>query len=171
MRRLRSELGPGWVFVPAFIILASLVFYFLFSPPAQGTTEECPDPARPIHYSVLCLTEAEFVALTTPPPPPVAPTPQNVSPVEVVRVIAYYFWPDWAAERMVRIAKCESNYLPSAVNPSSGAAGIWQIMPGWKKYWPGDYLNPWTNGAVAYQIWLEADRWGDPFSPWVCKGW
>lgn len=81
-----------------------------------------------------------------------------------VRVIAEYFWPDWAVERMARIAKCESNFLPTAVNPSSGAAGIWQIMPGWKKTWPGNYLDAWTNGAVAYQIWLVQG-----FGAWVCK--
>lgn len=114
-----------------------------------------------IHYPPLCLTEQEYLETVTPPPPVIVDTEAEV------RVIAAYFWPDWAAERMVRIAKCETvpDWNARSLNPSSGAAGLWQIMPFWKKVWPGDYFDPWTNGAVAYQIWLEQG-----FSAWVCKG-
>lgn len=111
-----------------------------------------------IHSPPLCLTAEQFEAMWNP------PTPPPISLEGQVRVIAYYFWPDWAAERMIRIAKCESNFEPWAVNSRSGAAGIWQVMPFWKKLWPGNHLDAWTNGAVAYQIWLSQG-----FGAWVCK--
>lgn len=169
MRRMRSELGPGWVFVPVVVILAIYFLITLFSSPAQGmTVVECPDPARPIHYSPFCLTEAEFVALTAPPPPPTPPTPVSVDVVERWRPIATHFWAkhgQWVVDRMMRILRCESLGDPNAYNPKSGVRGLWQIDPLWQVPWPGNYYDPWTNGAVAYQVWLEQE-----WKAWACKG-
>lgn len=144
--------------------LALLVAVLLSLPLTAQADEACPDPARPNHYSVLCLTDSEYLALGDPQPIPAPPTPVYVAPVDLVRQLAYYYWPDWAAERMVRIARCESGYRPEAYNPS-GASGLWQIMPFWQNAWPGNYFDPWTNAAVAYQIWLTQG-----FGAWVCRG-
>lgn len=165
------DLGPGWLFVPV-LILTILLIWILVTP-AEGleVSVPCPDPARQIHYLPLCLTEAEYLALITPKPAPAPPTPLSVSPESLVRVIAEYFWPDWAVERMVRIARCESGFNPRAYNGITGVKGLWQIHPLWQVPWPGDYYDPWTNGAVAYQVWLEAERRvGDGFRPWACRG-
>lgn len=159
------DMGPGWVFVPLFIILLITILFVLSGRADALEAPPCPAPDRPIHYSVFCLSETEYQALIGPEAGSVAPDPQYVSPEGLVRVIADYFWPDWAVERMVRIAKCESGFVATAVNPRSGTTGIWQLHPLWQKPWPGDYKNPWTNGAVAYQVWLEQG-----FRAWACKG-
>lgn len=146
-------------------LAATVAIFTLLALPAQAEEAPCPDPARPIHYMPYCLTEAEWLELSAPRGPEIVPEAVSVAPVDLVRTIAYHFWPDWAAERMIRIAQCESGYLPTAQHPRSGAAGIWQIMPFWQRAWPGDYFDPWTNGAVAYQIWLVQG-----FGAWVCRG-
>lgn len=147
-----------------YLAAAVAIFTLLLAVPVQAS-EECPDPTRPIHYMPFCLSEAEFVALAATPTKEIVPEPSYGPQEALVRTIAYYFWPDWAAERMVRIAACESRFIPTAVNGRSGAAGIWQIHPLWQRPWPGDYFDPWTNGAVAYQVWLVQG-----FSAWVCRG-
>lgn len=57
------------------------------------------------------------------------------------------------------IAFCESKHFPGAQNPSSGARGLWQIMPihaekftrrGWN-YWT-DWMDPYKNTVVAIEI-------------------
>lgn len=151
--------------------LAALAAVALLTVPLAASAsevKECADGL--IHVKPFCLSQLEFEQMWLPPTPPVDPGPVSVSPEALVRQLAYYYWPDWAAERMIRIAWCESRYSPTAQHPRSKAAGIWQIMPFHQADWPGDYFDPWTNAAVAYQIWLEADRYGDPFRPWVCKG-
>jgi hypothetical protein len=148
--------------------VAAVLLLLSFTLPAQAA-EECPEGF--IHYSVLCITPYEYAELTNPPTPlPLEEPILAFKGVEQWRHIVEYFWPDWAIERMIRIMHCESRGDPSAKNPRSSATGLFQIMGSWQKKWPGDYTDPWTNAAVAYQIWLEADRYGDPFSPWVCRG-
>lgn len=142
--------GVGWIFVPA--LIAALVLAFSI----RAQASEC------VVWGELCVPAYTVRWL-----PAAPPTPQNVAVVtseDVARTIVEHFWPAWAVDRMMRIAECESHYSPTAVNPTSGAAGIWQIMPGWQRTWPGDYQDPWVNGAVAYQIWLVQG-----FDAWVCK--
>lgn len=79
-------------------------------------------------------------------------------------LVAAYFPPEHV-DRMLRIMACESGGDPEAKNPHSSATGLFQIMGFWQKAWPGDYTDPWTNVAVAYQIWLEQG-----YRAWVCKG-
>lgn len=147
--------------------VAAVLLLFSLSLPAQAVGE-CAEGL--IHYSVLCITPAEYDAIMAPIPLP-NPAPVLVyQGVEQWRHIVEYFWPSWAVERMMRIMDCESKGDPNAKNPHSSATGLFQIMGFWQKKWPGDYTDPWTNGAVAYQIWLEADKYGSPFDPWVCKG-
>jgi hypothetical protein len=148
--------------------VAAVILLLSFALPAQAE-EECPEGF--IHYSVMCITPTEYAELTNPPTPlPFEEPVLALKGVEQWRHIVEYFWPPWAVERMMRIMHCESKGDPNAKNPRSSATGLFQIMGFWQTKWPGDYTNPWTNGAVAYQIWLEADRYGDPFSPWVCRG-
>lgn len=119
-----------------------------------------------VSWASICVPE--YVAKYLPPEPetidPGASWGPLVASEDQTRMIASHFWPEWAVERMVRIAECESGHSPWAVNPSSGASGIWQIMPFWQRAWPGNYFDPWVNGAVAYQIWLAQG-----FDAWVCR--
>jgi hypothetical protein len=153
----------GCLWVPTFIVVAALLIWGLGCVPVQASTD-CPDPTRPIHYPPLCLTETEYAALTAPPPAP-TPVAAVYGPlVERWRPLVVFYWPPWAVDRMMRIMRCESLGDPTARNPSSGASGLFQIMPGWKKIWGGDYFDPWINTATAYQIWLVQG-----FDAWVCR--
>ncbi len=68
----------------------------------------------------------------------------------------------------VSIASCESGLNPAATNPYSGAAGVFQIMPGtwsgtaWAASSPYD---AWANINAAHQIFV---RDGYSWSEWVC---
>lgn len=138
----------------------------LMTAPTNPT--ECPDPARPVHYAPLCLSVAEYEAIIAPEPPPPPPTPVYVDVVERWRPIATHFWlpyGQWVVDRMMRILKCESGGDPNAYNGLTGVKGLWQIHPLWQKVWPGNYYDPWTNGAVAHQVWLEQG-----WRAWACKG-
>lgn len=115
-----------------------------------------------IHAMPYCLTPEQFEAMWNPPPP--APPPLPVSGVEQWRTMVEWFWDEPHTSRMLRIMDCESGGDPSAKNPRSSATGLFQIMGFWQKVWPGDYTDPWTNAAVAYQIWLSQG-----FAAWVCK--
>lgn len=124
-------------------------------------------PQPCVNWYSYCLPD--YVARWVPVEPVVDPGPVSVvvDTEAEVREIAEHFWPAWAVDRMVRIAECETvpDWNARSLNPSSGAAGLWQIMPQWQKVWPGDYFDPWVNGAVAYQVWLEQG-----FGAWVCSG-
>jgi len=116
-----------------------------------------------------CLTADEYYAwppapVLPPSAPAPAPKPVYAPGVEQWRPMVAYYWPAAHVDRMLRITKCESNGNPRAVNPRSGAAGLFQIMPFWKRVWAGDYLDPWVNAATAYQIWLVQG-----YGAWVCK--
>lgn len=94
----------------------------------------------------------------------VAPPPM-IAGVEQWRDLVAAYWPPEHVDRMLRIMKCESGGNPNAYNPGHGEKGLFQIHPLWQKAWPGNYYDPWTNAAVAYQIWLTQG-----YAAWVCKG-
>lgn len=73
-------------------------------------------------------------------------------------------YPLWDVDRMLRIMNCESGGSPTAYNGVTGVAGLFQIHPLWQKVWPGNYYDPATNVAVAYQVWLEQG-----YDAWVCR--
>lgn len=90
-----------------------------------------------------------------PPPPPVPPGGEQMKVQDLIR---YYFAPLGQAD--VDLALCvgwrESRYIPTAVNPASGAAGVFQFMPRlWPWFsstagWPGaDVFDAQANVAVA----------------------
>lgn len=160
------DMGPGWVFIPLFIILLITILFVLSGRADALEAPPCPDPARPVHYMPFCLTEAEYQALLTPKPVSVAPATSYAPQmgVEQWRGMVNYYWGrhgGWVVDRMLQIMACETvpDGNPRSLNPSSGAAGLFQIMPQWKRVWGGDYFDPWVNAATAYQIWL-AQGWG-----------
>ncbi len=73
---------------------------------------------------------------------------------------------DIDADRMVRIAKCESGLNPNARNLHSTANGIFQIIDGtWEHYGcTGGISNPEDNIKCAMKIATTSG-----YSPWVCK--
>ena len=76
-----------------------------------------------------------------------------------------HFWDEPHTSRMLRIMACESKGDPRAFNGRTGVKGLFQIHPLWQKPWPGDYYDPWTNAAVAFQVWREQG-----YRAWACKG-
>ena len=68
-------------------------------------------------------------------------------------------FPEHLISTMVSIAWRESRYNPGAINPSSGACGLWQMYP-----CPGSHaLDPATNAQMAYSKYVGA---GHSLSPW-----
>jgi LysM repeat protein len=98
---------------------------------------------------------------STPAPKPV-PTNGN----SIVAMINQVFGPDGPAA--INVANCESGLNPNAYNPS-GAAGVFQIMPG---TWAGTAqagqspYNAAANIAAAYQIFV---RDGYSWREWTCQ--
>lgn len=118
-----------------------------------------------IHSMPYCLTPEQFEAMWNPP----VPVELVGEPgVEQWRTMVNYYWGKHGqahVDRMLRIMDCESGGNPKAKNPRSSATGLFQILAFWQKAWPGDYTDPWTNAAVAYQIWLTQG-----YAAWVCRG-
>lgn len=77
-------------------------------------------------------------------------------------------------DQAVRVALCESNLEPGAVNGSSGASGVFQVMPQWADRFAAvtgrpfydERFNPDANARFA--AWLVAETGG--WSHWVCRG-
>lgn len=108
------------------------------------------------------MPTADYVGAVATPPPANSGMGTNVE--QWRNLVAAYF-PAEHVDRMLRIMACESGGNPNAYNGSTGVAGLFQIHPLWQKPWPGDYYDPWTNVAVAYQVWLEQG-----YRAWVCRG-
>lgn len=128
---------------------------------ATLTSAPCPDGM--IHYMPYCLTPAKYESMFQPVLPP--PSYPYTEGVEQWRAMVDYYWgKHGATDRMLAIMHCESRGRWWVYNEQgSGAAGLFQIMPFWKKVWGGDYLDPWINAATAYQIWLD-----DGYGAWSC---
>ena len=141
------------------------------------------------------LTRAELAVLFTRAFGLVAPASMPTIPEEVIAAhhlaSVQYSWPSVGAdawrplvatffpgadvERALRILACESNGDPNAVNPTSGAAGLFQHIP---RFWdersaaaghPGaNVFDPVANIAVAAWLAYEAPAGG--WHHWVCTG-
>ncbi len=107
------------------------------------------------------MPTADYVGAVVAPPPDNSGMGSNVE--QWRNLVAAYT--GWDVDRMLRIMSCESGGNPNAYNGATGVAGLFQIHPLWQKVWPGDYFDPWTNVAVAYQIWLVQG-----YGAWVCQG-
>ncbi len=103
---------------------------------------------------------------------PEARSTSLMSESDVRALIERYFKPE-DVNRAIRIAWCESSFDPRAVNPTSGAAGLFQHLPQFwanrsaKAGWPGaDVFEPEANVAVA--AWLLYEFPGT-WEHWTCK--
>ncbi|MDQ3654123.1 MAG: SH3 domain-containing protein [Chloroflexota bacterium] len=70
-------------------------------------------------------------------------------------------------EDMLRVARCESNLDPSAVNASSNASGLFQFLPStWATtpYADQDIFDPVANAEAAGWMWANGRR-----NEWVCQ--
>lgn len=70
-------------------------------------------------------------------------------------------------EDMLRVARCESNMIPSAVNPYGGSYGLFQFKPGtWLStpYAEYDIFDPRASAKAAAWMWSEGRR-----REWVCQ--
>ncbi len=97
------------------------------------------------------------------PEPTLEPTPEPVQIVlSIPDIICSFSWPCWEA---VDKATCESGLNPYAVNPTSGAQGLFQLMPQYHshRYNGGAWYDPWVNSRAAHSLWLEQGWY-----PWVC---
>jgi hypothetical protein len=86
-------------------------------------------------------------------------------PTSMTGIIRYVF-PSATENAAISVAQCESNLNPTAQNASSGAAGLFQLMPGW---WQGSFnpFDPWANSRFAYRLSDAGYNWAH----WVCKPW
>ena len=70
-------------------------------------------------------------------------------------------------EDMLRVARCESNMIPSAVNPYGGSYGLFQFKPGtWlgTPYAEYDIFDPRASANAAAWMWSVGRR-----REWVCQ--
>jgi hypothetical protein len=97
--------------------------------------------------------------------------------VERWRSLAEQFFPSERVDEALAIIDCESNGDPDAVNPYSGATGLFQFLPStWATTAPnagyGGYSATDPEANIASAAWL-ADRYEDlgyPYwTPWGCK--
>jgi hypothetical protein len=67
-------------------------------------------------------------------------------------------------EAAVSVASCESGLDPNAVNATSGAAGLFQLM---SSHWEGSFnpFDPVANAEYAYGLSDGGTNWGS----WVCQ--
>jgi hypothetical protein len=70
-------------------------------------------------------------------------------------------------EDMLRVARCESNMVPSAINASGGSYGLFQFKPGtWlgTPYGQYDIFDPRASANAAAWMWSQGRR-----REWVCQ--
>lgn len=130
---------------------------------------------------------------TTSPPttsPPTTSAPNTTAPdtggggpwdhpsaVEQWRSLVQQFFPSNRVEEALRIIGCESNGDPNAVNPYSGASGLFQFLPStWATTapsagYPGaSALDPEANTASAAWLANRYQELGYPYwHAWSCK--
>jgi soluble lytic murein transglycosylase-like protein len=100
-------------------------------------------------------------------PPPLSLAPGSVSAIQQIILDAFAPLGSAAQTWALRVAKCESNYNPYAVNRSSGASGLFQFLPSTWAFTPEHNLSvfdPTANADAA--AWLYAR---DGPSQWSCK--
>jgi Transglycosylase SLT domain len=124
-------------------------------------------------FARLVAQAAASIRTSSPPPAAPAPFPAasivagTVSAIQQIILDAFASLGSAAQQWALRVAKCESNYNPYAVNRSSGASGLFQFLP---STWAGtpqraqSVFDPVANAQAA--AWLY-QRYGP--SQWSCK--
>jgi hypothetical protein len=124
-------------------------------------------PAFPVAVSAPAATTTVPITTPTLPRPPAV----VLSEAEVRGLVTTYFRPE-DVERAIQVAFCESNFNASAVNPRTGASGLFQHMP---RYWNerstlagwagASFFDPQASTAVA--AWLFYSGSGG-WAHWDC---
>lgn len=73
--------------------------------------------------------------------------------VEQWRNLVAAYFPSGEVDTALCVMRWESGGNPTATNPSSGAAGLFQVMPFWWDHHGGDRYDPDTNVRTARKIW------------------
>jgi hypothetical protein len=122
-----------------------------------STLEERPAPPAP---------ELAPAAVRRPVSPPAVFTPPPGSGGDGLAAIYAVFGNSPGLSWALRVANCESHYNPLAVNPSSGASGLFQFMPStWNANFPGQNIwDPYAQARAAL-VFYNAGRQ----SAWTCK--
>lgn len=130
--------------------------------------------APPTTTSSSTTTTTPTTTTTTPSDPPSIPIS---AAVEAWRpLVTTYFAPDLVEDALV-IMQCESLGDPNAVNPYSGASGLFQFMPGtWAvasvQAGVGDRSVFDGEANIIAASWLAEyyrSRGLDPWRPWTCR--
>ncbi len=96
-----------------------------------------------------------------PVPPPMLPRGRGMgSDVEQWRDLVRKWFPASAVETMLCLMQHESGGNPDAYN-SSGASGLFQVMPRWFEIYGGDPFDPENNAKVAARVYEQQG-----FSAW-----
>jgi uncharacterized protein YraI len=96
--------------------------------------------------------------------PPAYSGADGGSVVDIIYAAADAYGQNRAA--MLQVAQCESVLDPSALNPYSGASGLFQFLPGTWATTPFagyDIFEPWANANAAGWMWSVGRR-----GEWVC---
>ena len=121
-------------------------------------------------------TTTTTTTTTTEPPGDWPPIPINPATLAWRPLVEQHFAADLVLDALV-IIECESNGDPDAVNPWSGASGLFQFMPGtWAvaSVQAGvDHRSVFDGEAnIIAASWLAEyyrDSRGEPWRPWVCR--
>lgn len=90
--------------------------------------------------------------------------------VEQWRPMVANYFPASAVDTMLCLMHHESKGVPTATNPSSGAAGLFQVMPFWWDHYGGDRYDPERNTQVARWIWdQQGYRAWSPYNRGLCR--
>lgn len=161
--------------------LSALAFTYLVEAPLPDQAAE----SAAWEEAALATRSTTVTTVTISPKPAAAATPRssptttttNRPPVvilteaEVRTLVAAYFHLE-DIERAVQVAYCESSFHPSAVNPRTGASGLFQHMPRFwaersaRAGWAGASIFD-AQASTAVAAWLlysDAVGWGH----WDC---
>lgn len=125
----------------------------------EAAAVAAPTPAVPTPTAVPAMPTVE------PAPEPAPPSPdESAGPVERWRALVASY-PDWDPNVALAVIACESGGDPGAVNRSSGASGLFQLL-GWE--WLAEYLggfgasvfDPSVNVAAAHWLWAQSGGFG-----------
>ena len=164
-----------------FVFIAAIVAAVVFIPTnansspqiSEGNKVSVPDYLNVMSFPLTTVATVETVPTTTTTEPPVAPVTTTTTPVQPAPVQQSAPVVVAAIQDVTAIFECiirhESGGDPAAVNPSSGAGGLFQFLPSsWLAYGGGRFA-PLPNLATADQQWqialaAEAQSY---WYPWV----